>query len=509
VDFTGDNFLAEFPAALDVVRAAIEIQRVIGARNADLAPDRRMEFRVGLHLGDVTVEGHRIYGDGVNIAARLEGLAEPGGICISSNVHDQVRRKLDLDYQDLGDQRIKNIPEPVRVYRVRLAGGDRNSRAPAAAASAAEELSVPGFSGQPAIAVLAFDNMSGDREQEYFADGIAEDLITRISASRSFPVIARNSSFAYKGKSVDVKQISRELGVRYVVEGSVRKAGDRVRISAQLIDSMGPELWRFEQERAVRQDPQDLGAWDCAQRGMWHLNRLTPKDNAKARSHFEKSVELDPRFVLAHYGLAVTHYFDLAFSWSDSPDRSVAELTRTVGEWAGLDEKDPLGQMALGMAYRVNGQRDKAIAAFELAIRSNPSSALAHFYLGSTLAMAGRSDEAIATLEQGMRLSPRDPMLWAFLIGMAHAHFAAGRYRDAADWSRRSLQARPGWPPSARVLATSLAHLGRVDEARAAFEEALRVQPEFDASISGLFASADPDFVERFRDGLRKAGWKG
>jgi adenylate cyclase len=247
VDFTGDNFLAEFPTATDAVEAAAEIQRVLKARNAAVPAGRAMEFRIGVHLGEVRVEGERIYGDGVNIAARLEGLGSPGGICISDVVLKQVESRLDLSYEDLGEQSVKNIPKPIRTYRIQVKpeGGAADARLPGM-----DELTVPGFSGAPAIAVLPFDNLSGDPEQEYFADGIAEDLITRLSTWMDFPVIARNSSFTYKGRSVDVKQVSRELGVRYVVEGSVRRAGDRVRISAQLIDATtGAHIWAERYDR--------------------------------------------------------------------------------------------------------------------------------------------------------------------------------------------------------------------------------------------------------------------
>ena len=336
------------PTALEAVQCAVEIQRVLKSRNADLPADQKMEFRIGVHLGDIRIEEGRIYGDGVNIAARLEGLAEAGGICISTTVHDQVQQKLDLGYEDLGEQTLKNITQPVRAYRIALGAGE-----PGAPESlpGMEELTVPGFSGRPAIAVLPFENMSGDPEQEYFADGIAEDLITRLSLWRDFPVIARISSFTYKGRSVDVKQVSRELGVRYVIEGSVRRAGDRVRISAQVIDtttgahiwaerydrelrdifalqdeiteaivgSMYPELLRTERERAVRKPPGNLDAWESLQRAVWHALHPTKEDFAMGRSFCERAIELDPHWSVAFAWLAMSHFGDVGQSMERRP----------------------------------------------------------------------------------------------------------------------------------------------------------------------------------------------
>jgi TolB-like protein/Tfp pilus assembly protein PilF len=417
-----------------------------------------------------------------------------------------------------------------------------NAESPAATDSSPlglDPLTVPGFEGRPAIAVLPFDNLSGDPEQEYFADGIAEDLITRLSACRDFPVIARNSSFTYKGKPVDVKQVSRELGVRYIVEGSVRRASDRVRISAQLIDattgahiwaerydrelrdifalqdeitdaiaaSMRPELQQSEEERAVSQEPQNLEAWDWAMQGWWHHSRFTREENAKARSLFERAIELDPHLVLAHVGVATTHHFDLLFQWSDSRERSVAELERAARRCVVLDAKNPHAQEAMGIAYRVLGESDKAIAAFDRAIRLNPSLGIAYFSLGLTLTFVGRPEEGIEKLDKAMRLSPYDPTTWLFCVAMALAHSAAGRDEEAVDWAQRSLQHRPDWLFSYLTLAASYAHLDRIEEARAALAEALRLQPGF--SLSGLqiiLSAARPAFLERAIDGLRKAG---
>jgi adenylate cyclase len=538
VDSPGDNLLAEFPSALEAVSCAVEIQRVVAARNASLPSEKRMEFRIGVHLGDVMVEGDRIYGDGVNIAARLEGLAEAGGICISSTVHEQVQRKLDLSYEDLGKQDLKNIADPVLTYRIRLGS---EAAIPRETLPGMDDLTVPGFGGRPAIAVLPFDNLSGDPEQEYFADGIAEDLITRLSTFRWFPVIARNSSFAYKGKSPDVKEVSRELGVRYVVEGSVRKAGDRVRISAQLIDattgghvwaerydreledifavqdeitevvagSVAPELRRFERDRAARKEPQNLDAWDRVQRGFWHFNRLTREDNTKARSLFESAADLDPHLSTAFTGLAWTLVFDIIYTWTDSPTEAPGELLDAAQRSVALDEKDSEGQVTLGAAYAFTGQQDKAIAALELAVQLNPSSAFAHTNLGLILARGGRPDDAIASHEKAIRLSPQDPMMWMFFFGMAMAHFVAGRYEEAVNWAQRSVQRRADFAVPYRFLAASYAHLGRLDEARTALEESLRLTPEFSlTSIQLILLGADPDFARRMTEGLRKAGLK-
>jgi adenylate cyclase len=418
----------------------------------------------------------------------------------------------------------------------------RSAEAPAAADTSAPDLdplTVPGFEGRPAIAVLPFDNLSGDPDQEYFADGIAEDLITRLSAWRDFPVIARNSSFTYKGKPVDVKHVSRELGVRYVVEGSVRKSGDHVRITAQLIDattgahiwaeaydreltdifaiqdeiteavvaSMHPQLEQYESERAVHQKPQDLSAWDLAQRGWWYVNRMTKEDTRKALSFIERAIELDPNFAWAYFVLAMTHYCEIFFSWTDDAAHSIAEIARAAGKAVSLDDKDPLAQFALSIGYSLTGQRDKMIAAGELAVQLAPSSSLAHHVFGFMLAMTGRPEEGIASIEKAMRLSPRDLWMFDFLAGVAIAHFAAGRYEDAVEWARRSLQRKPDYILPLDPLAASLAHLGRLDEARSVVEEALRSTPDHSiATLRLVFGTADADLLERLIDGLRKAG---
>jgi adenylate cyclase len=453
-------------------------------------------------------------------------------------VHKQVRNKLELVYDDLGQQEVKNIPEPVHVYRIRLTPEESNADE---TLPGMEELTVPGFAGRPAIAVLPFDNLSGDPEQTYFSDGIAEDLITRLSSWRWFPVIARNSTFVYKGKTVDIRRVSRELGARYVVEGSVRKVGDRVRISAQLIDAttghhvwaerydrelkdifalqdeiteaiaaaMNPELLQFETERTVRREPSNLDAWECAHRGWWHLFQRTEDRNAKARSFYEEAIRLDPQFVWAHYGLAVTHLNDLLDGVAESPDRSVAEIVKAARTCIALDDKDPFGHVALGLAYSLTGQRAEMLAALRLAVQLNPSLASGYRWLGLYLAMVGESDEAIAALERGMRLSPQDPQMWHFLFGMALAYSAAGRSEDGVRWAQRSLQRRPSSVGAYALLAVNLTRLDRLEEARMAGREILRLNPAFSlASMKRLLSAADPAFVEGTIADLRRAGFE-
>jgi adenylate cyclase len=572
VDFTGDNFLAEFPSGLYAVRCAVEIQGVLRALNGQLAANRRVEFRMGIHLADVRVEGERRFGTGVNVAARLEALAEPGGLCISAPVLEHVRGNLDLEFDDLGTKSVKNLPDPVRVYRVKLEKetappetSPRSSRrvaltvgvvvllgavavagwrilapTPDETTELAEEFTVPGFGGAPAIAVMPFDNLSGDPEQEYFADGIAEELITRLSSLGSFPVIARNSTFTYKGQAVDVKQVSRELGARYIVEGSVRKAGGRVRISAQLIDATsGHHVWaqtydrelrdifalqdqiteairssielplfRAELARATSRQPENLNAWEAAMRASWHFNRFTKEDNAIARDLWQRAIELDPQWIWPYQAVTVTHFFDVLNQWTESSTESVTEALRTAHSAMDLDDQDHWAQLALGLAYSLAGEGEKAIAAFELAVRLRPDSTTALGFLGGFLAWS-RPDDAITHLERVMELSPREPYMNLHLAGIGQAHFTAKRYEKAVVFARKSIQLGPDDAGTHRLLAASLAQVGRISEAETALQEASRRQTEFNAAEATRFVAGvapDPEVLDRWLGALRKAG---
>jgi adenylate cyclase len=523
---------------VDAVASAVDIQRELAGRNAELPPERRMPFRIGINLGDVMVESDRIMGDGVNVAARVEGLAEPGGIGISGTVFDQVEGKLALEFEDLGEQTVKNIPKPVRVYRVLVRSRDAASAVGDEALAGAAELTVPGFSGRPAIAVLPFDNLSGDPEQEYFADGIAEDLITRLSSWRWFPVIARNSSFSYKGKSVDVRQVSRELGVRYVVEGSVRKAGNRVRVSAQLIDattghhvwaehydreledifdlqdeitetivvSLEPAMDKVERERALRQDPKNLQAWECYQRGMWHAFQFTKDDNLKARSYFLKASELDPHFSSSFSFLGWSHYLDLQYQWSESPAQSLASYYQEAEKAVSLDDNDAIAHFFLGSACFHMRQYERGIVEAGRGIALNPSYAYSYFIQGLCLAMLGRPDEAIGLLEKAIRLSRHDPLMFFSVLGLGMVHFVADRYEEALACAERSLQLRSDQPQTLRLIAACCGHLGRAEEALEALDKMLKLTPDF--SVEALRVYGPPALVEGYLEGWRKAGWK-
>ena len=414
VKTTGDGVLVEFASAVDAVEHAVEIQQALAGREAGLPEEQRIVFRVGINLGDIIIDDDDIYGDGVNIAARLEALADPGGICISGDVYRQVRGKLDAVFVDLGEQTVKNIAEPVRVYGIDLAAADATQ---GGAASRTESVLQ-----RHAVAVLPFAHFGGDADQEYFADGLTEDIITALSIWRSFPVIARNSTFAYKGQTPDVREVGEKLGARYVLEGSVRRAGDRVRVTAQLIDAetghhvwaerydrdledifalqdeltqgiaavVAPELERAEHKRLIVARPQDLGAWDLVLQGVAFLVEFTEASSRRAREMFERAVALDPDYSRAYAGLAHTYHREIMIGFGSSRDEALAKLQDNARRAVQLDGADFYGHWELAQGYLVAGAHDRGLAEAIRALELNPSNAHGHNLVGVACVMLAR-----------------------------------------------------------------------------------------------------------------------
>ena len=532
VGTAGDSILVEFASAVAAVKCSADMQRGMVERNADLPEGRRMLLRVGVNIGEVIVDEDDIYGDGVNVAARLQELAEPGGIAISGNVHEQVQGKLDDAFEDAGRHQVKNIARPIQVWRW-TAG---TAEAVSATMGSSEPLPLP---EQPSLAVLPFDNMSGDQEQEYFADGIVEDIITELSKYSWLLVIARNTTFTFKGASVDIKEVGRQLGVHYVMEGSVRKSGNRVRITAQLVDAQsGTHVWaeRYDREladvfavqdeitqnvagaiqpelisaevvRTRRKPPESMAAWDYAVRGRWHVLRLTKEDNAEAQSLLREGLELYPDHVPILAFLSYSLIAGVIFGWSSDPIGWLTEAKELAQRAASLDENDVWVQCALGLGQFTAKQPDKAIGHYRKAIELNPSFALGHGYLALQLAFAGEPDEAIDEAETAIRLSPRDPELFHFFVAIGIAHFVAGRYDEAVAWAEKSVRARPSIPGPLRLLTTSLAHLDRVDEAREVFKRVLEITPHVSATgIRSAIHFGKSEDLQRYIDGMCKAG---
>ncbi|WP_225771761.1 adenylate/guanylate cyclase domain-containing protein [Inquilinus sp. Marseille-Q2685] len=529
VKTTGDGMLVEFGSVVDALDAAVRIQRAVAEAEAGQPPDRRIQYRAGINLGDIVIAGDDILGDGVNIAARLEGMAEPGGISITASVFDQVIGKLDLAFDDLGQQHLKNIQKPVRVYRVRLEPAGGAEVAPGAA----------GAPARPSIAVLAFQDMSADRDQEYFADGIAEDIITGLSRHRGFLVIARNSSFTYKGGPVDVKQVGAELGVRYVLEGSVRKGGDRMRITGQLIDAttgahlwaerydrriddlfavqdeitdsivgvVAPELIGAEMRRARRLDPAGMDAWDCVMRAGWHAWRLTAEDGTQARTFAAQAIALDPGLARARVVHAMCDVWDVLFGRSADPGRSLAAAEAMARQAVDLDPRDAEAQTVLGMVALFLRRFDEAERRLETALAINPNLAFAYMLGGGHYALSGQAEQARQALRTALRLSPRDPANHWCHAFLGLAAFAEGDDERAAEEARQALHLYPAFPVAHRLLAAALSALGRADEAKTALAGLLAVAPG--ATIANTRAGVPwkpAEVMDRYLDALRRAG---
>jgi len=526
VDTAGDSVLALFESVVEAIRSAVEVQEELGRRSDELPQDRRMPFRIGINAGEVVEEEDgTVYGDAVNVAARLQAIAEPGGICVSEVVRSQASNKAGVRFEFLGEQLVKNIATPVRAYRVARSNGE-----------AATPPSLP-LPSKPSIAVLPFANMSGDPDQEYFSDGITEDLITALSRVRWLFVIARNSTFTYKRTSVDAKQLGTELGVRYVLEGSVRKGGSRVRITAQLIDAttnvhvwaerydreladvfavqdeitetiartIEPELARAELERARRKPPESLDAWDLYQRGLWHVWQYTPSDNEHARSLFEQAIRLDPTFSPFVSALALTRLLEQTLGYREDAFDAVVDAVEIAKRAVALDGKDATAHSILGRTLTALGDHEAAIAELRTALRLNPNVAHAHFGLGMALVLSGRGAEAVAEFDAAERLSPHEPHLWLLEIMRAWAFLSTGDVARAVEDAQRCVRHLRARFPAWGTLAAALGHAGRLDEGREALARTRELRPDFGpALISRIWPRIDRAFLELFTDGLRK-----
>jgi adenylate cyclase len=530
VKLMGDGTLMEFGSVVDAVNFAIDVQRAMAKRNSDVPDDCQITYRIGINIGDIIVEGDDIYGDGVNVAARLEQLADPGGICVARNVFNQVKNKLDISFRDMGEQELKNIPDTVRAYRIVL--GDE--KVEPAAIDTDKPLPLP---DKPSIAVLPFDNMSGDPEQEHFGDGLAEDIITTLSKISSLFVIARNSSFAFKGKAIDVRSIAADLGVRYVLEGSVRKSANRLRINAQLIDAIdGHHLWaeRYDRELADIFDIQDemtreivsalrlklsdgeqaqiwlrgtenIVAWASAMQALELVMQGSPAENAQARELFERALAEDAGYTLALAWIGKTHYFDIRFGFSASPEESLAKASQ-IGEQAL--RQNPNEAYAHNLVSHVRssqGRYEEAVAEARIAVSLSPNDAYIKLGLARVLINAGHPEEGDVHMREAMRLNPFHHTYYFGIL--ANALEQLGRDAEAVDILQMAVTQDPDYFAGHLRLASLYGLTGRIDDAKVQAAEVLRINPRFDLSRApSFYLTANPDFLERFVDGLRKAG---
>ncbi len=536
---TGDGSLVEFRSVVDAVRCAIEVQNGMVERNAGLPPERRIEFRVGIHLGDVVEESDGdLMGDGVNIAARLEGIAKPGAICLSEDAYRQVKARLDLAVSDLGLTQLKNIAEPIRTYSLEV--GKPAQAKPATPAEptpqekSSQRLALP---DKPSIAVLPFQNMSGDPEQDYFADGMVEDIITGLSRIKWLFVIARNSSFVYKGKAVDVRQVGRELGVRYVLEGGVRKAGSRVRITAQLLEAeTGTHLWadrydgkledvfdlqdqitenvvgvvepslrQSEIERSRRKPPENLDAYDLYLRALPHTASVMPADARIAAGFLEDALRLDPNYAAAHAFLAWCHEICFMRGGFDEADKTAGLRHARTAIESGTDDATTLAVAALVIAA-LSKDYKAALSAIERALSHNPSSAPAHYFGALIHAASGNCGAATAYANRALRLSPFDPVVFLAHGALGHVAFQEARYDEAASHYAKALQANPRFSLYYCLQAAALALAGRLEEARPIVGRLLELNPGVRSSEVFEYALLNRLLADNFKEGARLLG---
>jgi len=528
VDAVGDNLLAEFDSAVDAVQCAVEVQKQLKVKNQELPEDKRLEFRIGINIGDVIQDGDRLFGDGVNVAARIEGLADAGGICVSRSTYDQIKNKLELSFDYLGEHKVKNLKEPVRVYKVLLEPTiDYES-------ITGETLELP---EKPSIAVLPFVNMSGDPSQEYFSDGITEQIINGLSKVLNLFVIARNSSFAYKGKSVNVQQVGKELGVRYVLEGSVQKAGERVRITAQLIDSTtGYHLWSEnydrdlsdifalqdeitlkimftmqikltfgEQARLWEKGTTNIQAYDMFMRGIDFYFRHNEKDNRQAQQFYKEAINIDKAYAFPYAMLGFSHILDLLYGWGESPIKSFEQAETCAEQALTLNDSLDLSHLLMGWIHLFKRQHDEAIKEVERAIKLNPNGAMAHASLGLILVFSDKTELAIKFLKRAFRLDPIPPH--HFYTYLAVAHRNNGEYEKAIDLAEKGLSGNPDQVTGYLILAASYSLLNRAEEAHKAVEEVLRINPNFSLEYHGkMLPYKNQGALDKYINALRKAG---
>ncbi|WP_119460300.1 adenylate/guanylate cyclase domain-containing protein [Rhodospirillaceae bacterium SYSU D60014] len=526
----GDNLVAEFAATAAAVRCALRIQEDIETRNAALPPERRMRFRIGINLGDVMIEGENLFGDGVNVAARLEALSEPGGIAISGTVYDQIEGKLPLQFEPLGERLVKNIDRPVRVYRLRVAPAEDGLVPAADSGSNRTSLPIP---AKPSIAVLPFINMTGDSQQAYLTDGITEDIITNLSKFRELFVISRNSSFRFEGGEANPQQTGRDLGVRYLLQGSLRRAGSRVRIAVQLVDAAtGHHLWaeRYDREltdifevqdeltqlivatlavrleeaeksRVRRAETEDLEAYGFRLRGQMFLRRYSKDGLAEAKQMYRRALERDPDYSRAYAALATAHIVEWRYGWTASPAESLEKALEFAKRSIALSENSARGHAALGFVYLYTKQRAAAIVEYERALALNPNDADIMAEFADALTHDGRALEAVELLHKAMRLNPFFPDWYLWYLG--DAYYTLGRYEEAIRTLERMNDPAEGY----RLLAASYAQLGRAEEAAAYAAKVLEMHPNFSvADWAEKQPDQDPEALEIFLDGLRKAG---
>jgi len=526
VDNPGDNLLAEFSSAVDAVECAVQIQNRLKKENAKFVEDKRLQFRIGINIGDVVQEGKRIYGSGVNVAARIEGLAEPGGVCISRGLYDQVKDKLELGYDYIGEHAVKNIKEPVRVYKI-LMDADAHKDLEQ------EKNALP---EKPSIAVLPFNNMSGDPEQEFFSDGFTEDIITTLAKIHNMFVVARESSFTFKGKSLKIQEIGRDLGVRYVMEGSIQKFGDQIRITAQLIDATnGHHLWAEKYDRELKDifamrdeitmkiaaalqvkltegesanwgpETKSFAAYIKVLQSVEHFNAFTPDDNILARQKAKEALDLDPNYSSATEMFAWTLLMDGVYGTSKTPEKSIEQAFELAQKVLDQGDSDAGAHFLMGYAYSQRGQFDKAISELEIARDLFPNNADINAGLGMVLNAAGKPEEAINALKKAMRLNPIPPGWYISWLGEAYR--LTGQYEKAVHEYKKAIQLQPDDMFSHLNLALCYVKLGQKADAHAEVKEVLRINPKFSAeSYANHTPFKDEASKKFFIDNMRKAG---